>query len=93
MNTFYYIEKDEVKELKTVKDFDFIKTKVNKNVVKFKKDLVIPAGFELKNKTLVKTKEREAEEKKYLEEQKLEKLIQEKLREIALRELKAEKKI
>ncbi len=48
MNKFYYLGGLEIKELNTVKNFDYIKTKVNKNVKEKKKDIAPPYGYELK---------------------------------------------
>lgn len=57
MNTFYFLDGLEIKEIKTVKNFDFIKTKVNKKAVEKKTDIVIPEGYVSNGTMIEKTAE------------------------------------
>jgi hypothetical protein len=93
MNTFYYLDGLEIKEMKTVKDFEFIKAKVNKKAVEKIEEISVPYGHELKNKKLVETKDYKAEKQARQEEQELNEKIQAKLREIAIAALQADGEI
>jgi len=57
MNTFYYLENLEIKEMKTVKDFEFIKAKVNKKAVEKIDDIPVPHGHELNGMVFKETEE------------------------------------
>lgn len=93
MNTFYYIENNEVKELKTVKEFEFIKNKVNKYAVEKKKDIITPDGYKLNGNKIELTAAKQKELDNLAKAQELEIKIQNKLREIAIAALEAEGKI
>ena len=89
MNTFYYLDKEDVKEIKTVKDLDFIKKTKHKNAVKLKKDLVVPDGYIIKNNKVEPTEAKKKEIDDLKAEQELEQKIHAELKLIAIASLTA----
>ena len=91
MNTFYYLDGLEIKEIKTVKDFEFIKSKVNKKAVKKSKDIVSPYGHKLKGIVFEETPAYIKEKSDNKKAQDYEQLIQDKIRQTAIKSIEAEK--
>ena len=91
MNTFYYLDGLEIKEIKTVKDFEFIKSKVNKKAVKKSKDIESPYGHKLKGVVFEETPAYIKEKSDNKKSQDYEQLIQDKIRQTAIKSIEADK--
>ena len=91
MNTFYYLDGLEIKEINTVKSFEFIKSKVNKKAVKKSKDIESPYGHKLEGVIFEETTSYIKEKLDNKKDQDYEELIQDKIRQTAIAAIEADK--